>query len=97
MFIHRLPSSRICTRWSLMSLTYFGSPYGARPITLYSPEFTRKPVKYVKAEYSSPSECGNRCCFSISIDDPRPTPIDEVAHSPTPSMVRMAASSYGDG
>ena len=45
MFIHRLPSSRISIRWSLMAFTYFGSPYGASPMTLYSPEFTRKPVK----------------------------------------------------
>ena len=28
---------------------------------------------------------------------PRPTPSDVVAHSPTPSIVRMAASSNGDG
>ena len=28
---------------------------------------------------------------------PRPTPIEAVAHSPTPSIVRMAASSNGEG
>ena len=28
---------------------------------------------------------------------PRPTPIDEVAHSPTPSIVTIAACSNGDG
>ena len=28
---------------------------------------------------------------------PRPTPIVAVAHSPTPSIVRMAASSNGEG
>jgi len=31
-------------------------PYGANPMSLYSPELTRKPVKYVKAEKSSPNE-----------------------------------------
>ena len=39
-----------------MRSTYFGSPYGAKPMSLYSPELTLNPVKYVKAEYSSPSE-----------------------------------------
>ncbi len=80
-----------------MSETYFGSPYGARPITLYSPEFTLKPAKYVNAEYRRPSECGKRCSRSSSSVWPRPTPIDEVAHSPTPSIVTTAASSNGDG
>ena len=28
---------------------------------------------------------------------PRPTPNDAVAHSPTPSIVRKAASSNGEG
>ena len=47
---------------------YFGSPYGARPISLYSPEFTLNPQKYVNAEYSSPSECGKRSsCVSVEL------------------------------
>src|SRR5436305_13459980 len=91
------PSSFKSIRFLRIKSAYFGSPYGARPMTLYSPEFTRKPVKYVNAEYSRPTECGNRCCFNSSIVDPRPTPIDEVAHSPTPSIVRIAAFSKGDG
>ncbi len=33
----------------------------------------------------------------LSIVVPRPAQIDVVSHSPTPSMVRTAASSYGDG
>ncbi len=77
--------------------TYFGSPYGASPMILYSPELTLKPVKYVNAEYSRPSECGKRSSLSSSISWPLPTPMDEVAHSPTPSMVTMAACSNGDG
>ncbi len=80
-----------------MSFTYFGSPYGASPITLYSPEFTLKPVKYVKAEYSRPSECGKRSSRSSSRSLPRPTPIEDVAHSPTPSIVTTAACSKGEG
>ena len=35
--------------------------------------------------------------ISISIVDPRPTPIEDVAHSPTPSIVSTAALSNGDG
>ena len=97
MFIHRLPSSRISTRCSLIAFTYVGWPYGASPITLYSPEFTLKPVKYVNAEYSRPSEWGNRCSRRSVSSWPRPTPMEEVAHSPTPSIVTMAASSNGDG
>ena len=66
-------------------------------MTLYSPEFTLKPVKYVKAEYKSPSESGHCSSFSSSKSLPRPTPSAAVAHSPTPSIVRMAASSNGEG
>ena len=33
----------------------------------------------------------------MSSDAPFPCPIEEVAHSPTPSIVRTAASSKGDG
>ena len=80
-----------------MVFTKVGSPYGANPITLYSPELTLKPAKYVNAEYKSPSECGKRCSCAISSVLPRPIPIDDVAHSPTPSIVRTAASSNGDG
>src|SRR4051812_33613775 len=97
MFIHRLPSSLICSRWSLIVCTYFGSPYGARPMILYSPELTLKPVKYVNAEYSRPRECGNRSSRSISISLPRPAPTDDVAHSPTPFIGRNPACSNGGG
>jgi hypothetical protein len=55
------------------------------------------PVKCVNAEYSRPSECGKRSSRSISISEPRPTPIEDVAHSPTPSIVTIAACSNGDG
>ena len=37
---------------------YFGDPYGARPITLYSPEFTLKPKYWVNVEYNKPNEFG---------------------------------------
>ena len=77
--------------------THRGSPYGASPITLYSPELTLKPVKYVNAEYSSPGESGHWSSISISRSEPRPAPIDAVAHSPTPSIVSTAASSNGEG
>ena len=80
-----------------MRSTYRGSPYGASPISLYSPELTLNPVKYVNAEYSSPSECGNRSSWVRSMRLPRPTPYEAVAHSPTPSSVKIAASSNGDG
>jgi hypothetical protein len=44
-----------------------------------------------------PSESGK--CISLRRRSrvPSPTPMDAVAHSPTPSMVRMAASSKGEG
>ncbi len=66
-------------------------------MTLYSPEFTLNPVKYVNAEYNSPSECGKRSSRVSSISFPLPTPTEDVDHSPTPSMVTMAACSNGDG
>ena len=44
-----------------------------------------------------PSECGKRNSLSIVISLPRPQPMVVVAHSPTPAMERMVASSMGDG
>ena len=78
-------------------MTYFGFPYGASPISLYSPELTLNPVKYVNAEYSSPIECGNRISSSSVSLLPSPRPTVVVAHSPTPSSVSTAAFSKGDG
>src|SRR3989442_9917887 len=66
------------------------------PITLYSPSFTSNPKKAVKALYRSPRECGNSICLQSLISLPRPTPYAAVTHSPTPSTVRMAASSKGE-
>ena len=43
------PSSPIFTT-SLILSTYFGLPYGAMPISLYSPSFTSKPQYAVNAE-----------------------------------------------
>ena len=63
-------------------------------VVLYRPDVFRLAVN---AEYSSPSECGKRSSWSISMPAPRPTPTDEVAHSPTPSIVTIAASSKGEG
>src|ERR1035437_7609241 len=76
--------------------TYRGWPYGAMPIPLYSPSFTSKPKKAVKALYSKPSEWGNSICLVKRISLPRPIPYVPVTHSPTPSTVRMAASSKGE-
>ena len=67
-------------------------------MSLYSPELTLKPQKYVIALYSRPSECG-------IVDlreqlDPVAVPARRcvvVAHSPTPSMVRIAARVNGEG
>ena len=72
------------------------------PITLYSPSFTSNPRNAVKTEYSRPTECGNASsCVSVRelpppLQSPRPRPIAAVVHSPTPSTVRMAASSNGE-
>ena len=43
------PSSQMRATLSRSSGNCRGSPYGASPITLYSPELTLKPVKYVSA------------------------------------------------
>ena len=40
---------------------------------------------------------GGRVLFEDCYEVPSPTPIDVVAHSPTPSIVMIAASSNGDG
>src|SRR3989442_467509 len=47
--------------------------------------------------YSHPKLSGKRNSFSKVISLPRPIPIELVAHSPTPSIVRIAASSKGEG
>ena len=65
------------------------------PMTLYSPSLTSKPRKAVKALYSRPSECGKRISRS-SERRPVAAPKVAVAHSPTPSTVRIAASSKGE-
>ena len=64
---------------------------------LYSPELTLNPVKYVNAEYSKPSELGQRSSFHSFSLWPVPVPKLAVAHSPTPSAVKMAASLNGEG
>jgi hypothetical protein len=51
----------------------------------------------VKAEYKRPSECGKWISFAIVILLPSPRPAEVVAHSPTPSIVRIAAWAKGDG
>jgi hypothetical protein len=61
---------------------------------------TEKPRYAVNVEYSSPSECGNRisrrAVMAVAPCGRRsPWPIDSVAHSPTPSVVRMAARRVG--
>src|SRR3989338_5112423 len=91
------PSSLISTNSLRIRSAYFGSPYGARPINLYSPELTRNPTEYVNAEYRSPNECGNRISPINSMLLSFPAPKLVVVHSPTPSMVRIAASLKGDG
>src|SRR5215470_14385508 len=97
MSIRNDPSPRRSTRCVRMVSTYFGSPYGASPMSLYSPEFTRKPQYAVKAEYSRPIECGYDSWRSSVTVLPRPTPMLLVADSPTPSKVSTAADANGDG
>ena len=43
-FILNDPSSLICIKCFFINSAYFGSPYGAKPINLYSPLLTLKPV-----------------------------------------------------
>ncbi|OQC66002.1 MAG: hypothetical protein BWX47_02160 [candidate division Hyd24-12 bacterium ADurb.Bin004] len=100
----KLPSLWIRTILSRMRSRNLGSPYGAMPITLYSPSLTWKPRNAVKAEYRSPMECGNLCSLSSLIQLPQsaareflPTPDAVVVHSPTPSMVSSAVSSSWKG
>jgi len=57
LFSENDPSLFWLTTFQTLS-TYLGSPYGAMPITLYSPSFTSNPRNAVNAEYSRPSECG---------------------------------------
>src|SRR5947207_14987438 len=91
------PSAFRSISFSRISGAYRGYPYGANPINLYSPEFTLNPVKYVNAEYNNPSECGKRSSCDSRIRFPAPLPKLVVAHSPTPSIVKIAACSNGDG
>jgi hypothetical protein len=57
---------------------------------------TSKPRNAVKALYRSPSECGKRISLTSRRSVPLPTPRLAVVHSPTPSTVRIAASSKGE-
>ena len=70
----------------------FGKKIRAR-----SPEKVVEDIKYVKAEYNKPNECGKFISFTIEILLPFPIDTVEVAHSPTPSRVRITASSKGEG
>src|SRR5229473_3166311 len=65
-------------------------------MTLYSPSLTSKPRNAVNALYRSPREWGNSICLRKSMRLPRPQPQVPVTHSPTPSTVRIAASSNGE-
>jgi hypothetical protein len=69
-------------------------------MTLYSSSFTANPRKAVNVEYSMPSECGYRISRRSVMLAPRPGhrspwPTVSVAHSPTPSAVRIAARLVG--
>jgi hypothetical protein len=50
----------------------------------------------VKAEYKRPRLWGKRISLKMVMSVPLPTAKLAVAHSPTPSTVRMAASSKGE-
>ena len=65
-------------------------------MTLYSPSFTSNPRKAVNVEYRRPIECGKRTSCVRRIPQPLADPMVAVAHSPTPSTVRMPASSNGE-
>ena len=79
-----------------IEIAHIGLPYGARPINLYSPEFTLNPRKYVKALYNKPTEWGKCNSLRNLMLLSTPIPIEAVLHSPTPSIVRIADSLYGD-
>ena len=69
-------------------------------MTLYSSSFTAKPRYAVNVEYSMPSECGNLISRRSAIAVPpsgrrSPRPTVSVAHSPTPSAVKIAARRVG--
>src|SRR6266700_6222743 len=69
-------------------------------MTLYSSSFTLKPRYAVNVEYSIPRECGNLISRkSLIVVAPfahrSPFPTDSVAHSPTASVVKMAARRVG--
>jgi len=66
-------------------------------MSLYSPLFTLKPQKYVNRRVEEPDRMREPHLGDHVEALPRPRPTDDVAHSPTPSIVRIAASSYGDG
>ena len=72
------------------------SPYGANPITLYSPSFGLNPKNAVSEEYNIPNEWGKfiDCIFSILFLLPLAKTV--VSHSPTPSTDSMFASLNGD-
>jgi len=70
-----------------MALTYLGSPYGASPMTLYSPEFTLEAGVVREGRIEETEEWGKCCSARIVTLLPQPTPYDEVAFSPTPSIV----------
>ena len=58
-------------------------------MTLYSAELTLKIKCNIKCEYRSPKECEINLVSQINIR-PNSNTFVAVAHSPTPSMVRIA-------
>src|SRR5258706_3784455 len=69
-------------------------------MTLYSPSFTANPRYAVNVEYNMPSEWGYLTSRSSVMraappDCRSPWPTVRVAHSPTPSAVRIAARGVG--
>ena len=90
------PPSLVVVYNSLNLFMYLdASPYGANPITLYSPSFGLNPKNAVNVEYNIPKECGNLTepIFLISSDA---FASEVVSHSPTPSTDNKADSLKGD-
>ena len=63
---------------------------------MYSPSFGLNPKKAVNVEYNIPNECGNFVASNVSQLFPFPCANTVVSHSPTPSILNIAASLYGE-
>src|SRR5262249_36981868 len=73
-----------------------GDPEGRHPHHLVLPLIHLESQNAAHGLQNKPTECGKRISLTSRISVPRPTPRLAVVHSPTPSTVRIAASSNGE-